>query len=170
MGKVDRIKTKHQDSGTVGGTPWSPTNSISSVRTTETPNPTVRSSLTGYHSQVFLLAGSSLLASITSDQSVEDISNLQLKGTTPASLAPHISPPSTSAEILHSKQSTVSNPDTETVKHKPTKPILKNRTQDYSVQGRLQARDGNWYTNPLDTTYYHSANYTQVGNSEQRVF
>ena len=92
-----------------------------------------------------------------------------MKGTTPASLAPHISPPSTSAEILH-KQSTVSSQDTETVKHKPTKPILKNRTQDYPAQGRVQARDGNWYTNPLDTTYYHSANYTQVGERLHRVF
>lgn len=82
-----------------------------------------------------------------------------MKGTAPASLAtPDISPPSTSAEILPSKQST---PDTESAsaQHKPTKPILKNRNPDYSAQGRRPARDGNWYTNPLDNPYYHHSNY-----------
>ena len=45
---------------------------------------------------------------------------------------------------------------------RPTKPILKHRPVDYS---RIQGMDGNWYTNPLDSTYYPANNYHQVSQT-----
>ena len=83
----------------------------------------------------------SLLASISSDQSGEDISNLQLKGSQPTPDTDHKQKPS-----------------------KPTKPILKHRHVDYPGPTREQGLDGNWYTNPLDSTYYPAHNYHQVKN------
>ena len=53
---------------------------------------------------------------------------------------------------------------------KPTKPILKHRKLDYGApggadrMGRIQGLDGNWYTNPLDSTYYPTNNYQQVSS------
>ena len=55
---------------------------------------------------------------------------------------------------------------------RPTKPILKHRPVEYNTgqtggerAGRIQGLDGNWYTNPLDCTYYPANNYHQVSQT-----
>lgn len=119
-----------------------------------------------------------LLPSISSERSVEDISNLQLKGSTSSAPANSTNPPKPSIEAPDACLDK-GQPNPVKVAPPPTKPILKTRKPDTGVpytgqfdknrystgygaqDGYLQGVDGNWYTNPMDTSYFSSANYPQ---------
>ena len=62
----------------------------------------------------------------------------------------------------------------------PTKPILKNRTPNVpppssreitqNPQTQRYYGDGNWYTNPMDASYFANSNYPQVNQLRLSTF
>ena len=104
-----------------------------------------------YHLSQFLnnvLLEKSLLPSISSQHSNEDVSSLQVKGASPALM---INTPQTEPPPYHKIDSA----------NKP-KPILKNTrsiqdqfsSDQFSSNQRYYGEAGNWYTNPLDSSYF----------------
>ena len=90
-----------------------------------------------------VLLEKSLLPSISSQHSNEDVSSLQVKGASPGLI---INTPQTEPPPYHKIDSA----------NKP-KPILKNTRsiQDQFVSNqRYYGEAGNWYTNPLDSSYF----------------
>ena len=101
----------------------------------------------------YSFAEKSMFPAISSDRSAEDISNLQLKGSTAPAPGHTMSPsprPSSVAEPGAAKPRAIV----------PAKPILKHRKPEPgseecqpSVSQRYYG-DGNWYTNPMDSSYF----------------
>ena len=101
----------------------------------------------------YSIAEKSMFPAISSDRSTEDISNLQLKGSTAPAPGHTVSPsprPSSVAEPGAAKPRAIV----------PAKPILKHRKPEPgseecqpSVSQRYYG-DGNWYTNPMDSSYF----------------
>ena len=125
-----------------------------------------------------LIAEKSLLPSFPSDPSTEDISNLQLKGSSSVAAADISSPsplPTSSHQApVHPEPDQIRfyhPPLQEPAKTMPTKPILKNRSNSSSSNYDRHYSDkaGNWYTNPMDSASYYTnnANYNQVEGTQQ---
>ena len=110
-----------------------------------------------------------MFPAISSDRSNEDISNLQLKGST----AP------TSGQIISPSPRPTSVNDSGAAKPRailPAKPILKHRKPDTGPGSSEECQpgpqryygDGNWYTNPMDSSYFPTnPSYHQVSVSVQ---
>ena len=115
-------------------------------------NNTVRVEMRGTL-KYYSIAEKSMFPAISSDRSTEDISNLQLKGSTAPAPGHTMSPsprPSSVAEPGAAKPRAIV----------PAKPILKHRKPEPgseecqpSVSQRYYG-DGNWYTNPMDSSYF----------------